>query len=308
MATEAHDRGNVDQFTQGKRGWLDAIVASPVLWGAALTAGFYAAIPHLPWQRELIQRYCTGHILAYVETTLFLLGVTVLCLKMLTLGSQKRALKQSILESSPQESEDSSQFATRILMLLQELPGRIQRSYIMVRLGQVCRNIRELGTTKNLYDHQQYLADVAAERLHESYSFVRTITWAVPILGFLGTVMGITIAIANVQPEQLKDSMDEVTGGLGIAFDTTTLALGLTLVLVFLSHWIEKAEQKILHQVDEFAFNRMGAWFPEQDASSPLLIAEQQAAEQLIKQTETLVAQQTDLWQTNIEQLRTRQV
>ena len=65
------------------------------------------------------------------------------------------------------------------------------------------------------------LADQAAERLHESYSLVRTITWAVPILGFLGTVVGITMAIANVTPEQLDTSLGEVTDGLAVAFDTT---------------------------------------------------------------------------------------
>ncbi|MEI2659369.1 MAG: MotA/TolQ/ExbB proton channel family protein [Bifidobacterium adolescentis] len=55
---------------------------------------------------------------------------------------------------------------------------------------------------------------------------IRTITWAVPILGFLGTVIGITMAIANITPDQLESSLGEVTAGLAVAFDTTASVTG----------------------------------------------------------------------------------
>ncbi|MFO0006175.1 MAG: MotA/TolQ/ExbB proton channel family protein, partial [bacterium] len=76
-----------------------------------------------------------------------------------------------------------------------------------------------------LDDHLKYLADLAADRLVQSFQLVRTVTWAVPIMGFLGTVIGITMAIANVTPEQLDSSLPEVTSGLAVAFDTTAQAL-----------------------------------------------------------------------------------
>lgn len=310
MASQAKNAGSLDDFALQTRSWTGLVFGSPIIWGAGLTAGFYALIPYIPVQRALVERYCMGHMLAYVETSLFFLGISILVLKLVSLGAQKSALGASILEDKENEkSSDPTAKAERILMLVRELPARLQGTFIIHRLAEICRYVRGQRSSNNLYEHQKYLADVGADRLHDSYGLLRTITWAVPILGFLGTVMGITIAIANVQPEQLKDSMDEITGGLGIAFDTTTLALGLTLVLVFLTHWAEKAEQSVLHEVDELAFNRIGGWFPEEHAQGgPLLQAEQQAAEELLRQTDLVVTQQAELWRQGIEELRHRWV
>ncbi len=307
MATEAHDSGTPDQLTLKKRGWLDAAIASPVLWGAALTAGFYAAIPQLPVHRELLERYCMGHPLAYFETALFFLGIAILGIKALGFGTQKRVLKLGLLSEKFDGISDVTEKSTRILTQVREMPARLQRTLVVRRVIDICQYVRGMQSTGKLYEHQQYLSDIGSEQLHNSYSSVRTISWAVPMVGFLGTVMGIAIAIANVDPQKLSDSIPEVTGGLGIAFDTTALALGLTLVLVFMSQWIEKTEQNILHEVDDLTFNKIGAWFAvDERDTNPLLKAQHQAADHLLQQSETLVAQQTDLWRTNLEQLRSR--
>ena len=76
-----------------------------------------------------------------------------------------------------------------------------------------------------------YLAELGSGRLHDGYALIRTITWAVPILGFLGTVIGITMAIANITPDKLEASLPEVTAGLAVAFDTTALSLALSMLL-----------------------------------------------------------------------------
>ena len=145
--------------------------------------------------------------------------------------------------------------------------------------------------------------------MHESYALVRTIIWAVPILGFLGTVIGITMAIANVTPDQLESSLDSVTGGLAVAFDTTALALALSLVLVFCSFVVEQTESRILGRVEDFGNKYLTGLFPSESrfmSNSPLLNAEKQAAEVLIKKTEAMINKQTDLWQSSLEDLRHR--
>ena len=54
---------------------------------------------------------------------------------------------------------------------------------------------------------------------------MRLIVWAIPILGFLGTVIGITMALNAIDPKAVEESMMQVTTGLGVKFDTTALAL-----------------------------------------------------------------------------------
>ena len=61
-------------------------------------------------------------------------------------------------------------------------------------------------------------------------------------MGFLGTVIGITVAIANLSPSQMENITD-VVAGLGTAFDTTATALGLSMVLMFSHFLVDRQEQ-----------------------------------------------------------------
>ena len=90
------------------------------------------------------------------------------------------------------------------------------------------------GSADELDDQLRNLADTDALALESSYALTRFITWAIPIIGFLGTVLGITGAISGVTPEVLEKSLSTVTDGLALAFDTTALALGLTMLTTLL--------------------------------------------------------------------------
>src|SRR5690606_16439917 len=88
-------------------------------------------------------------------------------------------------------------------------------------------------------------------RLHSSHALLQTVIWSIPILGFLGTVMGITLAIADVTPEQLESSLNDVTSGLAVAFDTTAVALTYSLVMGFASLFVKRREEQLLVEIDE---------------------------------------------------------
>ena len=118
-----------------------------------------------------------------------------------------------------------------------------------------------------------------------------------PILGFLGTVIGITHAIENLDPAKLESSFGMVASGLGVAFGTTALSLSLSLVLVFVSAFVEKAQKSVLADVEILALDLVTNYFPEEEqAASPLVEAESEAAQRLLAQTETLLRKHVALW------------
>jgi hypothetical protein len=95
----------------------------------------------------------------------------------------------------------------------------------------------------------------------------------------------------------LDSSLNDVTGGLAVAFDTTAIALTYSLVLGFTSLFVKRSEEHLLDQIDEHCRLEINRCFPEGPASHhPLLEAEQRAAEELIKQTTSLVDRQTRVW------------
>ncbi len=294
--------------------WLAAAGMSPWLWGGALTVGFYQLIPYMPMNREFLERYFCSHPIEYATAGLFFLGLSMLGLKLLHLGSEKAALEAEPLDGADlPRGTAAEETAEHLERHLKTLPRHWRNSHFVRRIADACAYVRGRGSAEGLEDHLKYLADQAFDRADDSLGFVRTINWAIPILGFLGTVMGITLAIANVagNPEQLTSSLSAVTAGLAVAFDTTALSLSLSLVLVFFQHVVSRSEKRILDRVEDFACRRLMFLFPvAADGGSlspaPLADAQQLAAQKLLEQTEAVLRRQMDLWQHSLESLRSR--
>lgn len=308
MKTKPRTPGKSNPGMANDSHWMKSVLQSPLLWGGALTFGFYQLIPVLPVQRELAERYFCSHPLEYATAALFFVGMALLGLKGIAVLRERSTDTERVLDDPDYfDSRDAVERATQIGQRLEMLSTKVGRTQIAGRVRDVCAYVRGRQSSEGLEEHLKYLAELASERLGQSFALVRTITWAVPIIGFLGTVIGITIAIANVTPEQLESSLVDVTGGLAVAFDTTALALALSLVLVFASYLIERSEQQILSDVEEFGIKRITPLFPDEPtASGALASVEAEAAQQLLDKTQSLIEWQTQLWQESIESIRGR--
>ncbi len=282
---------------------------SPVTLGLLAAAVFYRLLDLWPWHRELAVRYFCGHPLEYATTVLFFVGLASLVLKTLRLRRERRALGLlDPAESVVLQAGGPVERAERLKSLVEERGEPVRSSLLGRRVLDVCDFVLGRNAADGLEEHLKYLGELAAEHSHRSYALVRTITWAVPILGFLGTVVGITLAIAKVTPEQLDTSLNQVTAGLAVAFDTTALALALSLLLVFASFVVERGEQKLLADVEDFALRRLLSLFPPEPPTvgRQLLDAERRAAETLLAGTQRLLEKQTRAWTDGLEQLRQR--
>jgi biopolymer transport protein ExbB/TolQ len=280
------------------------LVSSPVLWGGLMTVLVYLALPHLPVHREMAVRYLAGHWIEYVTTALFCVGLATLLLKFSALVGENAAARCELKALREAIGTPSA----RLERAVEQLPRRFRSTHFGRRLIDTRDYLRARTAGGGLEEHLKYLADLAAGRVHESYGLIRTVCWAVPILGFLGTVMGITIAIANVTPEQLDTSLSAVTGGLAVAFDTTAQSLAMSLVLVIGNFAVERSEQRVLGRVEDFATRQLAVLAPAAGVSPEGTLAHAQtaAAERLIEETDALVSNQTRLWQEAMESLRRR--
>ena len=105
------------------------------------------------------------------------------------------------------------------------------------------------------------------EYLKGSFSLPRFMVWAIPILGFIGTVWGISNGIAHFSDamtntnsvtdvsSMLKENLPLVTNSLATAFDTTLLALLLSIPLMMFMLTLEKEEEAYLIDLDERWFH-----------------------------------------------------
>ena len=112
----------------------------------------------------------------------------------------------------------------------------------------------ELQASTETLEQKERMAGLLWQSNESFYSLPQYLNWAIPILGFIGTVLGISLAaesisgVISASQGALSDSLAQAIAPLGIAFDTTLVALSLSVVLVLLQTLLRRFEER--HFVD----------------------------------------------------------
>lgn len=282
--------------------------------GATLSIAFYGIVLVAPWQP--LQRYFLGHPVAIAATCLFFFAIAVLITKLLgivTQGNQLTAIRDADLQPSTGaetpagrwlQQNDAGHVAKTWLVALGQLPAAVQQTQLVQRLGELLHRQSRRGTTRQLADDLRELSARDADAIHDSYGFVRIVVWAIPMLGFLGTVIGITQTLGGLDFSNGTAAVDSLKTGLYVAFDTTALGLVLSVVAIFIQFPIERSEQRLLAEIDARIGDLVSACLPGDEASDnqTALIADLCRGVQ-VAVAESL-ANQTNLWRETIDEAR----
>jgi len=97
-------------------------------------------------------------------------------------------------------------------------------------------------------------ADVEMGRMVSSMSTVQYLAWAIPAIGFVGTVRGLagSFTMASSNEAQLAKFMDEATRHLNFAFDCTLVALVLSLIVMYLLHTVQRDEETLIIDCQQY--------------------------------------------------------
>ncbi len=253
------------------------LLRSPLLWGGALAFTFFSLI-HGGWIADpTVIRYLAGHWVEYAEVTLFSVGLAALALRGIDLARQRRELGEPLLGPIPSGGEDPAAAAD----LAASLPA--SAGYLPRRLREALDLVTRTGSANGLEDHIKYLADLDASRAAQGYGLVRFIVWAIPIMGFLGTVTQL-------------ENISGVVAGLGTAFDTTATALALSMVLMFLQFVLDRYEQQLLARVDEAAWSLLAGRFQSLGEEEGAALAVARLGETVGRGTARLLESQEQAW------------
>jgi len=114
--------------------------------------------------------------------------------------------------------------------------------------------LQRFNATQSIQDASaavQERSQAAADELDSDLSLVRYITWAIPSVGFIGTVRGIGDALAQAD-DALKGDLAGVTSSLGLAFNSTLVALVLSIILMFFMHLIQSRQEHLIQDFQEY--------------------------------------------------------
>jgi len=266
------------------------LLRSPLLWGGAISFAFFALIHGGVITSPVVIRYLAGHWVEYVETALFCVGLAFLAIHAADLLRQRRRIGQTLLAEAADGGADPAEAAAIAATIPAEASGYLPR-----RLREALDLVVRTGSADDLENHLKYLSDLDSARASQGYGLVRFVIWAIPIMGFLGTVIGITEAIACLSPTQL-DNISGVVAGLGTAFDTTATALALSMVLMFIQFMIDRYEQGLLADVDEAAWRSLAGRFQSLGGADGATLAVARLGETLGRGTARLLEAQEQAW------------
>ena len=108
--------------------------------------------------------------------------------------------------------------------------------------------IQRFGATRNIQDSATAVRDICdseGERMESELSTIRYIAWAIPSVGFIGTVRGIGAALTQANRAMAGD-ITGVTESLGVAFNSTFIALVISIVLMFFIHQLQLLQERLV--------------------------------------------------------------
>jgi biopolymer transport protein ExbB/TolQ len=245
--------------------------------GLLLSVGFYAIVWMVQWAP--LDRYFLGHPVAVATVVMFWFGIAVLIAKSLGIAGQSQqqaTIRDEDLlptngDVSPAqrwlEENDAGYVARNWVADLARLPEGVRNSHLVFRLNELLVRQSQRGTTKHLADDLREVSARDGDAAHDSLGLVRIIAWAIPMLGFLGTVIGITQTLGGLDFSNGAAAVDNLKGGLYVAFDTTALGLVLSVFVIFVQFPIERSEQRLLAAIDARVGNLLSANLPSDEAS-----------------------------------------
>jgi biopolymer transport protein ExbB/TolQ len=168
---------------------------------------------------------------------------------------EREILQMDLIPLSPGTSilpEDAREYSRPIQAL-----SETHQTYLLPRA--LLTALHRFRSTRNIQDVSNSIRAVCeseSERMDSELSMIRYIAWAIPSIGFLGTVRGIGQALGQAH-KAVQGDIAGVTQSLGIAFNSTFVALLISIVVMFLLHQLQLAQERIVLDTQNYSDNHL---------------------------------------------------
>ena len=263
---------------QGVRPGTDANVAVQLIVGVLGTLAVFFLVSPLKGTRfdylwALIRN--RGPI-QYIELFMAFMVAAQVLLKIRILRTQLRVMAESPIDTNVDLNDD-----VQIQDLRKQIVGHplFSQSVVLSRMDRLLAMWLEQKDVARISNWAGAESARDTSSSDSSYALSRVLIWAIPILGFIGTVQGLGSAVSGfsnflagaAELTQIKEAIANVTIGLGVAFDTTFLALMLVTFLMFPLSALQRREENLFVEIDIYLDDNVISRFPSPE-SKPIVI------------------------------------
>jgi len=208
---------------------------------------------------DLSQKFTSRGFTPYAIVFLFFWGMATLFVKWRKLKFQEKALDLAVVPQEPDFSLNN-ETAKAVLARTDSLVDSARNFILLNRIEVALSNLRNIGQISDVSSILGNQSKIDEQQVASSYNLIRGFIWATPVLGFIGTVLGLGDAIGGFgktiagtqEVEAIKASLGGVTAGLSTAFDTTLVGLLATISLHFITNFLKFKESLFLDQCNDY--------------------------------------------------------
>ena len=186
-------------------------------------------------------------------------SLAILFIKSRKLDLQTKALTLKIVP----EDVDFVLAPNSASLIINEMYEKVddpQKFLLLNRIVRSISNLKNIGRISDVAEGLGAQAENDENYLESTYTLAKGFIWAIPVLGFIGTVLGLSQAIGGfgkvvaqgADLDKLKESLSGVTAGLAIAFETTLIALVFALIIQLLMTMLKAKEETFLDECSDY--------------------------------------------------------
>lgn len=192
------------------------------------------------------------------EIILAIVGMLILSHKLWEVRSERRLFKHDFLRIAPGERiipEDALDRYKELKAAIEREPRWRERLLPECMLAALHR-FHATNSIQDAANAVKERAEITADQLDSSLSLIRYIAWAIPAIGFIGTVRGIGLALAYAE-DAIKGDIAPVISALGLAFNSTLVALLISMVLMYVLHMVQSRQEAFVIETQTYCRDKL---------------------------------------------------
>jgi biopolymer transport protein ExbB/TolQ len=291
--------------------------------GSVLCGLFYGSILSPIFPNPILIRYALCHWVAVASVWLFCIASVALAYKSWMAFMQARETNEGakVLRClvDARHDLDAATHGNAVVLsqwldtLWRSQKSNVLRSWHGQRVTEFLSRQVKRRSNKQMDEDLRDLADRDSDSQHASHAMIRIICWAMPMLGFLGTVLGISDTLGHMDAQALasgsQEAMNSLTSGLYVAFDTTAVGLILTMIAMFVQFAVQRTEMRLLAQIDSSVADSMQECLSVPEAPWDTTGIEQSlraVTASMLESMQQLVQKQSEIWRDTISDAHQR--
>ena len=194
----------------------------------------------------------------YEQEACFILAfwaIAIMGYKARRVTTEKRLLQLPLIDI-PAGTKVLAEDSRALTRNLESLPASQQDFLLPRALTAALQRLAGKGGLQEIAGAIKDACESESQRLDTELSMIRYIAWAIPSIGFIGTVRGIGSALANAH-EAVAGNIAGVTASLGVAFNSTFIALLISIIIMFLSQQLSLHQERLVLDTQNYCDKKL---------------------------------------------------